>query len=447
MGEAMRVLVVGSGGREHALCWAIKRSPLCAALFCAPGNPGTAMLGGNVPIAADRIDDLVAFAVGEAIDLVVIGPEEPLTLGLADALRARGVAVFGPSAAAARLEASKGFMKDAAVRFGIPTAAYGRFTDAAAAHAFVRRQGAPIVVKTDGLAAGKGVSICMSVAEAEAAINAAMLDRQFGQAGAALVIEEYLEGEEISFFALCDGKTALALVAAQDHKRAFDGDRGPNTGGMGAYAPTGLDTPALREALMRDMIMPTVRGMAAEGAPFIGTLFAGVMLTKGADGAITPQLLEYNVRFGDPETQALMRLLDTDALALFHAAATGGLATIEPPCWHPGVALCVVMAAQGYPGPYAKGTAIKGVEAADAMPGVEVFRAGVSLGEKGRLLAQGGRALGVTALAASVEDARALAYAAVDKIDWPQGFCRRDIAWRAVGRPIGHPLGNDADGL
>lgn len=439
----MRVLVVGGGGREHALCWAIARSPLLTTLWCAPGNAGIADVAECVPIAADAVDALVAFASANAVDLVVVGPEQPLVLGLVDRLREAGVRAFGPSAAAAALEGSKGFMKDICARYGVPTAAYGRFTEPEAARAFVRERGAPIVVKADGLAAGKGVVIAHTVEEALAAVDEAMVARRFGAAGAELVIEEFLDGEEASFFALCDGTTARPLAGAQDHKRAFDGDAGPNTGGMGAYSPAPVLTPAIEARIMAEIVEPTLRGMAAEGRPFVGVLFAGIMVVRGragtpdADGPV-PKLLEFNVRFGDPECQALMARLKSDALALLLAAAEGRLAAADLD-WHDKASLCVVMAARGYPGEVRKGTEIRGLEAAGAVPGVTVFHAGTTPGPAGpdgrpAILASGGRVLGVTAVADDIAAARAAAYAAVDRIDWPDGFCRRDIGWRAVGR-------------
>lgn len=431
----MKILVVGSGGREHALCWAVARSPLCDKLYCAPGNAGIRAVADCVDIAANKVDALTEFATANAIDFVIIGPEEPLVLGLADRLRDAGIPAFGPSAAAAALEGSKGFMKDAVARFGVPTAAYGRFTDRDEARAFVEKHGAPIVVKTDGLAAGKGVTICQSVEEAHAAIDEAMVGRRFGDAGAELVIEEFLDGEEASFFAICDGTNAVALAGAQDHKRAFDGDEGPNTGGMGTYSPAPVLTPAIEAEIMDKMILPTVRGMVSEGKPFVGVLFAGIMVVNGPDGQPLPKLLEYNVRFGDPECQVLMRRLKSDLVELLLAAAKGDVAGQQPQ-WHDEAALCVVMAAEGYPGDYQKGTRIGNLAAAGQVPGVEIFHAGTKEGADGAVLANGGRVLGVTAGAARIAEARELAYRAVDLIDWKEGFCRRDIAWRAMARGL-----------
>jgi phosphoribosylamine--glycine ligase len=422
----MKILVVGSGGREHALCRAILRSPLCGALLCAPGNAGIAELAAVAPIAAEDVDGLTAFARKEGVDLVVIGPEAPLVLGLADRLAAAGIKAFGPSAAAAALEGSKGFMKDIAAKCGVPTADYRRFTDAAAAKDYLRRKGAPIVVKTDGLAAGKGVVVAASLEEALAAVDLMMGDKAFGAAGDEVVIEDFLTGEEASFFAIVDGTTALPLGAAQDHKRVGDGDVGPNTGGMGAYAPAPVVTPALEARIMERCILPTVRGMAAEGRPFKGALFAGLMIDKGE-----PKLLEYNIRFGDPECQVLMARLDSDLVELMLAACDGQLAGRRV-AWRPGAALVVVMAAAGYPGAYAKGSVIEGLEEAGRVEGVTVLHAGTRLDADGRIVANGGRVLGITATGRTVAEAHARAYAAVDRIRWPGGFCRRDIGWRAI---------------
>lgn len=424
----MKVLVVGSGGREHALCWAISRSAGCEALYCAPGNAGIAEVATCVSIGAEDIEGILRFCKESGIGLVVVGPEAPLVAGLVDRLEEAGIPAFGPTAAAARLEGSKGFMKDLCARHGIPTAAYGRFRDAEAAKAFVREQGAPIVVKADGLAAGKGVILCHREDEAIAAIDQIMGERAFGAAGDEVVVEEFLEGEEASFFALVDGRTALPLVAAQDHKAVGEGDTGPNTGGMGAYSPAPVVTPALQERIMAEIITPAVRGMAAEGMPYKGVLFAGLMMTK--DG---PKLLEFNVRFGDPECQVLMARLKSDLLPALVAARDGRLheTALE---WHDHAALVVVMASQGYPGSYRKGTVIRGFEDAGALDDVVVFHAGTGRDEQGHLIATGGRVLGVTAIGATVADAQRRAYEAVDRIDWPEGFCRRDIGWRAVGR-------------
>ncbi|NKB48202.1 MAG: phosphoribosylamine--glycine ligase [Alphaproteobacteria bacterium] len=422
----MRVLVVGGGGREHALCWAISASPLCDALYCAPGNAGIAQDAECVPIAADDIEGLVRFATENTIDFVVVGPEAALVMGLVDRLDAVGIKSFGPSAGAAMLEGSKGFMKDLCAKYNIPTAAYGRFTDAEAAKAYIQEQGAPIVVKADGLAAGKGVTVAQSVDEALAAVDASMTDSAFGAAGQELVIEECMTGEELSFFALVDGTSALPLVGAQDHKAVGDGDTGPNTGGMGAYSPAPALTEALQAEIMERIIMPTVEGMAAEGAPFKGVLYAGLMLTE--DG---PKLLEYNVRFGDPECQVLMLRLRSDILPALVASCDGMLSTFDLR-WSDDAALTVVMAANGYPGAYAKGSEIRGIEVISAADAI-VFHAG-TVRDDGNLRANGGRVLNVTASGASIGEAQAKAYAAVDQIDWPDGFCRRDIGWRAIAR-------------
>jgi len=422
----MRILVVGGGGREHALCWAIAASPLCDQLYCAPGNAGIAREATCVPIGAEDVDALVAFAREEAIDFVVVGPEAPLVLGLADRLTEAGIKVFGPSAKAAALEGSKGFMKDLCAKYGIPSAAYGRFTDAGAAKAYLRAEGAPIVVKADGLAAGKGVTVAETVAEAEGAVDAALIEGAFGDAGAEVVIEECLVGEEASVFALVDGKTTLMLASAQDHKQVGDGDTGPNTGGMGAYSPAPIVTEDLARRVMDEILQPTVHAMREEGRPYKGVLYGGLMIT--AEG---PKLLEYNVRFGDPECQALMARLKSDLLPALIATSDGLLESFDLR-WYEETALVVVLAAKGYPGTYEKGTVIGGIEAAESDEAVTVFHAGTKRGEDGALLANGGRVLGVTALGANVAEAQQHAYAAVDRIDWPEGFCRRDIGWRAA---------------
>jgi phosphoribosylamine--glycine ligase len=424
----MRILVVGGGGREHALCWAIAASPLCDQLYCAPGNAGIAREATCVPIGAEDVEALLAFAREERIDFVVVGPEAPLVLGLADRLNEAGIKVFGPSAKAAELEGSKGFMKDLCAKYGIPSAAYGRFTDADAAKAYLREQAAPIVVKADGLAAGKGVTVAATLAEAEAAVDAALLDGAFGEAGAEVVIEECLVGEEASVFALVDGATVLPLASAQDHKQAGDGDTGPNTGGMGAYSPAPIMTEDLARRAMDEILVPTVHAMREEGRPYKGVLYGGLMITDEG-----PKLLEYNVRFGDPECQVLMARLKSDILPALIATSDGVLESVDLR-WHDEAALVVVLAAKGYPGAYDKGTVIRGIEAAEEDEAVTVFHAGTKQGEDGSLLANGGRVLGVTALGADVAEAQRRAYAAVDRIDWPEGFCRRDIGWRAVGR-------------
>ncbi|WP_333795536.1 phosphoribosylamine--glycine ligase [Hyphomicrobium sp.] len=422
----MNVLLIGGGGREHALAWALSASPLIEKLYAAPGNAGIADVAECVPIDAADHAAVLRF-IGEAgIDFVVVGPEAPLVAGLGDALAEAGIKHFGPSQAAAQLEGSKGFTKDLCREAGIPTAAYGRFKDAASAKAYLVTQPVPIVVKADGLAAGKGVVVAESRAEAEAAIDACFAGA-FGAAGAEVIVEECLVGEEASFFALCDGTTALALATAQDHKRVGDGDTGPNTGGMGAYSPAPVMTPGLVERTMDEIIRPTVAAMAARGTPFKGVLFAGLMIT--ADG---PKLIEYNVRFGDPETQVLMMRLQSDLLAAMVATADGVLDHFDLR-WSDDAALTVVLAAKGYPGTPEKGTEIRGLEAAREVAGVEIFHAGTRRDGE-RILADGGRVLAVTALGATVAEAQARAYEAISKIDWPGGFWRSDIGWRAVLR-------------
>jgi phosphoribosylamine---glycine ligase len=427
----MRVLLIGGGGREHALAWKIAQSPLCEALFAAPGNPGTAQCGTNVAVAVEDVavedhDAVVRFCRSERIDFVVVGPEVPLVAGIVDDLAAAGIQAFGPSRAAAQLEGSKAFTKELCAEFGIPTAAFARFTEEPAARAYVRERGAPIVVKADGLAAGKGVVVATAVAEAEEAV-AMMFGGSLGAAGTEVVIEEFLEGEEASFFALCDGTRAIPLGTVQDHKRAYDGDEGPNTGGMGAYSPAPVLTPDIEARVMREIIEPTLAGMRARGTPFVGVLYAGLMLTPGG-----PKLIEYNVRFGDPECQVLMPRLESDILTLMRDACEGALDTVSLR-WSHETALTVVLAARGYPGAVENGSEIRGIDAAEAVPGARVFHAGTRE-EHGRLTANGGRVLNVTALGSTVAEAQERAYAAVNRIDWPEGFCRRDIGWRAVAR-------------
>ena len=421
----MNVLIIGSGGREHALAWALARSPLVSRIYCAPGNGG---IDDDLRLVADGTDfaQIEQIVRAHDIEFVVVGPEAPLVAGLVDYLTDRGITAFGPSAAAAQLEGSKGFTKDLCARAGIPTAAYRRFTEAAPAKAFIRETGAPIVVKADGLAAGKGVIIAETIAEAEAAVDN-ILGGQFGSAGAELVIEAFLEGEEASFFALVDGENVLPLVAAQDHKRVGEGDSGPNTGGMGAYSPAPIMDAAMCARVMDAIIKPTVATMAADGTPFKGVLFAGLMITEEG-----PQLIEYNVRFGDPECQVLMLRLESDLLPALLASAKGGLSGVELQ-WRDACAVTVVMAANGYPGDYAKGDAIGGLDAAGAVEGVQIFHAGTAR-KDGQITANGGRVLNITATGANVSEAVARAYRAVDLIDWPGGFCRRDIAWRALAR-------------
>lgn len=417
----MKVLVVGGGGREHALCWAIASSPLVDALWCAPGNAGIAREAECVPVAADDISGILEFACGNAVDLAVIGPEAPLVAGLADRLKASGIRAFGPGADAALLEGSKGFMKDLCARHGIPTASYKRFTDAAPAKSFVAESGAPIVVKADGAAGGKGVVVCETAEQACATIDDMLTRGVFGAAGAEIVIEEFLEGDEASFFALVDGEHVLPLATAQDYKRVGDGDAGPNTGGMGALSPAPAVTEEISETVMSTIIAPTVEAMRADGRPYNGVLYAGLMLTS--DG---PKLLEYNARFGDPECQALMARLMSDIVPALVATCDGELGEFDLR-WHDETALTVVMAARGYPGPYGKGSVIRGLDAAAGMDGITLFHAGTGEGEGGETVSAGGRVLNVTALGGTISEARGRAYAAVDLIDWPEGFCRRDI--------------------
>ena len=422
----MNILLLGSGGREHALAWKLAASPLVERLFCAPGNAGIAR---DCEVVALDIADhaaVIAFCKAQNIDLVVVGPETPLCAGVVDDLTAAGIKAFGPSRSAAQLEGSKGFTKDLCKANKIPTAAYERFDAAAAAKRYVRARGAPIVVKADGLAAGKGVVIANTLAEADAAIDM-MFGGGLGAAGAQVVVEELLEGEEASFFALCDGETALALASAQDHKRAFDGDQGPNTGGMGAYSPAPTMTPEMVRRAMDEIVLPTVRAMKAGGAPYKGVLYAGLMIT--AEG---PKLIEYNVRFGDPECQVLMLRLMSDLVPGLLACCDGMLKNFDLR-WHDDAALTVVMAAKGYPGSYQRGSVIEGLDAAGAVEGVEVFHAGTKAGG-GRVLANGGRVLNVSALGKTIREAQARAYEAVARIHWPEGFYRHDIGWRAVAR-------------
>ena len=423
----MNVLVVGGGGREHALCWKLAASPLCAKLYCAPGNAGIAQEAICLDVGVEDIEGIVAAAQDNAIEFVVVGPEAPLCAGLVDRLEAAGIAAFGPTADAAILEGSKAFMKDLCARYGIPTAAWRRFTDAAEARAWIAERGAPIVVKASGLAAGKGVIVARSVAEAQAAAGAMLEDGAFGAAGAEIVVEECLEGEEASILALVDGKNFVLLPSAQDHKAVGEGDTGPNTGGMGAYSPAPVVTEALAERIRDEIIAPTVAAMAAEGRPFKGVLYAGAMI--GPDG---PKVLEFNTRFGDPECQPLMMRLMSDLLPALIAARDGELKDFDLR-WYEEPALTVVLAARGYPGAYEKGSEIRGLDALGGDPDTVVFHAGTAA-DGGRILAVGGRVLGVTAMAPTIADAQAKAYAAVDAIDWPEGFCRRDIGWRAVGR-------------
>jgi phosphoribosylamine--glycine ligase len=422
----MNILILGSGGREHALAWKIAASPLCTKLYCAPGNAGIAQVAECVALDIADHKAVIAFAKDNNVEFVVVGPEGPLCAGIVDDFEAAGIKAFGPGKWAARLEGSKGFTKDLCKANNIPTAAYRRFKNATEAKTYVRAHGAPIVVKDDGLAAGKGVVVAATVEEAEAAI-----DMMFGGGGGKraweIVIEDCLVGEEASFFALCDGDTAIPLASAQDHKRVFDGDKGPNTGGMGAYSPAPIMTDEMNARVMREIVEPTVRAMKAMGAPYKGVLFAGLMMTESG-----PQLIEYNVRFGDPETQVLMLRLMSDLVPALIAARDGQLKNITLR-WTDDAALTVVMAAKGYPGDYGKGSVIEGLAEAAQVEAVEIFHAGTKA-DGGRILANGGRVLNVSARGATVREAQARAYAAVDRIRWAEGFCRRDIGWRAVVR-------------
>jgi phosphoribosylamine---glycine ligase len=422
----MNILLLGSGGREHALAWKMAASPLTDRLICAPGNAGIAREAECVALDIADHAAVIAFCRSNRIDLVVVGPEGPLCAGIVDDLEAAGIKAFGPTRGAARLEGSKGFTKDLCRANGIPTAAYERFASAESAKAHVRAHGAPIVVKADGLAAGKGVIVARGVAEAEAAIDM-MFGGGLGEAGAELVVEEFLQGEEVSFFALCDGVNAVPLASAQDHKRVFDGDEGPNTGGMGAYSPMPFIDAAMSTRIMAEIVKPTLQAMAAMGTPYKGVLYTELMMTR--DG---PKLIEYNVRFGDPECQVLMLRLMSDLVPALLASRDGMLKSFDLR-WYPETALTVVMAAKGYPGTYARGSVIEGLDDAAAIEGVEIFHAGTRA-EGGKVLANGGRVLNVCALGDSVRQAQARAYEAVARIHWPEGFCRHDIGWRAVER-------------
>ncbi len=422
----MNILLLGSGGREHALAWKMAGSPLTGRLWCAPGNAGIAQEAECVALDLADHAAVIGFCKASGVDLVVVGPEAPLCAGIVDDLEAVGIRAFGPSKAAARLEGSKGFTKDLCRAHGIPTAAYERFTAPGPAKDYLRMQPVPIVVKADGLAAGKGVVVAMTLDEALAAVDDCF-DGAFGAAGAEVVVEAFLDGEEASFFCLCDGVNALPLASAQDHKRVGDGDTGPNTGGMGAYSPAPVMTEAMTRRTMDEIVLPTVRAMKAMGAPYKGVLFAGLMI--GADG---PKLIEYNVRFGDPETQVLMLRMMSDLVPALVAARDGQLGSFDLR-WYPDAAVTVVMAARGYPGAYEKGSVIAGLDRASAVEGVEIFHAGTRA-DDGRTLAAGGRVLNVCATGRNVTEAQARAYRAVQLIDWPGGFCRSDIGWQAIRR-------------
>jgi phosphoribosylamine--glycine ligase len=426
----VNILLLGSGGREHALAWKLAQSSLCEKLYAAPGNPGVAEHAECVSLDVTDHAAVIAFCGAKQIGLVVVGPEAPLVDGLADSLRGAGVSVFGPSKAAAQLEGSKGFTKDLCARANIPTGGYARVSSEAAAMAALGRFGAPVVIKADGLAAGKGVTVAMTMAEAEEAVQD-IFSGKFGSAGAEAVIEEFLEGEEASFFALTDGATILAFASAQDHKRVGEGDTGPNTGGMGAYSPARVLTPELEAEAMRRIIAPTVKTLADEGMPYSGVLFLGLMLTKTG-----PQLIEYNARFGDPECQVMLMRLESDLAELLLACAENRLGSVQPPKFSSDVALTVVMAGEGYPGEPKKGGVIEGLAEAEAN-GAKVFHAGTKLSDDGALRANGGRVLNVTARGGSVSEAQAKAYAAVDALTAPDLFCRRDIGWREVARERG----------
>ncbi|MCI5050586.1 MAG: phosphoribosylamine--glycine ligase [Rickettsiales bacterium] len=421
----MKILVIGGGGREHAICWALKRSASRPELFCTPGNAGIAQEARC--LNSNSQEEIVQFCEKLPIDLVIIGPEQPLVDGLSDELRAAGIAVIGPSAKAAQLEGSKHFTKELCKKYNIPTAASETFDNRDDAIAYVKEQGAPIVIKADGLAAGKGVTVAMELADAITAIEECFEGR-FGEAGARVVVEDFLSGEEASFFALCDGERAIAIGSAQDHKRVGDGDTGPNTGGMGTYSPAPVVTRAMHQQVMEKIIQPAVDGMKADGIPYQGFLFAGLMIENGE-----AKLIEFNCRFGDPEAQVLMPRIENDLAELLYKAATDGLEGVEVSLSNQS-ALCVVMASQGYPGAYVKNSVIRNAAKADHIDNVKVFHAGTKLDDQENLLAVGGRVLGVTAVANTIRDAKDLAYAAVDTIDWPEGYWRRDIGWRAIKR-------------
>jgi len=432
----MNILILGSGGREHSLAWAARQNPQCDRLICAPGNAGIAAIAECAPLDIMDGNAVRDFARGNGVDFVIVGPEAPLAAGVADRLQDAGIPCLGPSAEAARLEASKGFTKEICDAANVPTAAYARFTDARMARDYIRANGAPIVVKADGLAAGKGVIVAMTDEEALAAVDS-LFGGEFGAAGNEAVIEEFMEGEEASFFVLCDGRTALPIGTAQDHKRAHDGDKGPNTGGMGAYSPAPILTEELARKTMDQIVLPTLAELARRGTPYRGVLYAGLMITDKQ-----PRLIEYNVRFGDPECQPLMMRLGAQALDLMLACAEGKLEGMKIN-WADDHALTVVMAAKGYPGPYSKGTVIGGLNVLPQDSEHMVFHAGTADGDGG-IVAAGGRVLNVTARGNTLQEAHARAYGLVDRIDWPEGFARRDIGWRALRQAPPSSAGPDA---
>lgn len=421
------MLVIGGGGREHAIVWKLAASPLVKKIYTAPGNPGTAAHGENVPIAVDDIAGLVDFAKREAVDLTVVGPELPLTLGVADAFRAEGLRIFGPTKAAAALEGSKAFSKALMTKYGLPTARYREFTDPDEALRYAEGAGGPVVIKADGLAAGKGVLICSTVDEMIVAVDSLMKKKVFGEAGERVIVEDFLVGEEASFIAVTDGRCVVPLAPSQDHKAIYDGDEGPNTGGMGAYSPAPVVTAELEREIMERIMVPAVRAMEEEGRPYSGVLYAGLMMTDEG-----PMLLEFNCRFGDPEAQPLMARLEDDLAELLMACAEGGLEE-RTLSWSEKTAVCVVMASEGYPGEYEKGKPISGLEEAAAMEDVVVFHAGTAE-EDGRIVTAGGRVLGVTGLGADTKEAIEHTYRAVEKISWDGAYYRRDIGLKALGR-------------